>query len=240
MAHRLLRSAIIGVVCALATLALGGCAQTSADSAAAKPAYGDAVADQPTNALASATADGPDYRIAARDIIDVTVFQVPDLTKQVQVSDDGHVTLPLIGKIALLNKTTQEAETIIADKLRKTYMRSPQVSVFVRQYGQRVTVSGEVKNPRVMPLDGKVTLTQAVAGAGGVSDLGDSKRVHIARTINRRIRDDVYNLDDIQAGKGVDPMLQGGDLVVVEQSGIKVAFKNVKDLLPFAILAPLL
>ena len=69
------------------------------------------------------------------------------------MSDDGNVSLPLIGKTNLSGKSTREAEDIIGDKLRKKYLQSPQVSVFVKQYGQRVTVSGEVKTPRVMSLE---------------------------------------------------------------------------------------
>jgi polysaccharide export outer membrane protein len=158
----------------------------------------------------------------------------------VQVSEDGNVTLPLIGKIRVAGKTTHQAEEIIADKLRQRYMQSPQVTISVKQYGQKITVSGEVKTPRVIALEGKVTLSQAVAGAGGLSDLANSKRVHIARSNGQHIRDEVYDYDAIQAGRLVDPLLQGGDLVVAEQSGTQVALKNVKDMLPFAILATVL
>jgi polysaccharide export outer membrane protein len=222
-----------------APLFLSNCAQNALQNSTV------AAADKPaaaTSSLALAAADAPtvDYKLAPRDIIDIAVFQVPDLTKTVQVSDDGNVFLPLIGKVAVVGKTTHEAEEIIAKKLRKGYLRAPQVSVFVKQYGQRVTVSGEVKTPRVLPVDGKITLTQAVADAGGFGDLADSKRVHVARTANQHIHDTIYDLDAVQAGKVPDPTLQGGDLVVVEQSGVKVTLKNLKDLLPFAIFAPLM
>jgi polysaccharide export outer membrane protein len=201
-----------------------------------------AAAEQPSAASALAAADttGGDYRISARDILEVSVFQVPDLNKTVQVTDDGAVTLPLIGKTKVRGKTTQQAEGLIADRLKKKYMQSPQVSIFVKQYGQRVTISGEVKTPRVMAVDGRMTLTQAIADAGGLSDLAESKRIHIARTVNGRVHDDVYNLDEIQAGHANDPTLHGGDLVVAEQSGARVALKNIKDLLPFAVLASVL
>jgi len=219
-------------------LLLTNCTQNAAQN------HSSAVVEQSTStaSLALASADMPslDYKIAARDIVDVAVFQVPDLNKTVQVSDDGNVSLPLIGKVAIRGKTTHEAEQIIGDKLRKSYLQSPQVSVFVKHYGQRLTVSGEVKTPRVLSMDGTITLTQAVANAGGFGDLADPTRVHIARTTNQHIHDMVYDLNAIQAGKAPDPTLQGGDLVVVEQSGTKLTLKNLKDLLPFAIFAPLM
>jgi polysaccharide biosynthesis/export protein len=217
------------------------------------PASGDmAMAAAPTNrsvvaerrasasVLASADAATGDYRISSRDILQVAVFQVQDLNNTVQVSEDGSVALPLVGKIHLSGKTTHEAEQIIAGKLREKYLQSPQVSVSIKQYGKRITVSGEVKQPRVLPDDGQTSLTQAIANAGGLSELADTTRVHVARSKDQHIEDEVHNLDTIQAGKEPDPLLKGGDIVVAEQSGTRVALKTVKDLLPFAVLASIM
>jgi len=191
--------------------------------------------DTPIN---GATAAG-DYRITPRDIVQIAVFQVQDLNNTVQVSEDGTVTLPLVGKIQLSGETTYEAEQTISGKLRK-FLQSPQVSVSVKTYGKRITISGEVKTPRVLADDGGTTLTQGIADAGGLSKLADSSRVHIARSKNQHVQDEVYNLDDIQAGKASDPVLRGSDIVVVEASGTRVALESVKDLLPFAIFASLM
>jgi polysaccharide export outer membrane protein len=217
--------------------------------ATAQPASAPAVASggmarsdpgQPAGlSLASDDIAIADYRIAPRDILQIAVFQVQDLNTTVQVSEDGTITLPLVARIQLSGQTTYEAEQTISGKLRK-YLQSPQVSVSVKTYGKRITVSGEIRGPRVLADDGGITLTQAIANAGGLSELGDSSRVHIARSINQHVQDEVYNLDDIQAGKAADPILRGGDIVVAESSGTRVALKNVKDLLPFAIFASLI
>jgi polysaccharide biosynthesis/export protein len=180
-----------------------------------------------------------DYRIAPRDILQITVFQVQDLNNTVQVSEDGTVTLPLVGKVQLSGETSYEAEQTLAGKFRK-YLQSPQVSISVKTYGKRITVSGAVKTPQVLPDDGNTTLTQAIAGAGGLSAIGDSSRVHIARSKDQHVQDETYNLDDIQAGKAPDPVLRGGDIIVAETSGTRVAFNTVKDLLPFAVFASLM
>ena len=186
---------------------------------------------------ASASNQTTEYRISPQDILQVSVFQVNDLNSAVQVNQDGSIALPLVGKIQVAGKTTPEAEQIIAGKLRQKYLQSPQVSVSVKTYGKRITVSGEVKTPKVLGDDGNTTLSQAVANAGGVSELANSERVHIARSKDQHVQDEIFNLDDVQAGKAEDPLLKGGDIVVVEQSGTKVAFKGVSQLLPFAILA---
>lgn len=223
------------VLCALAvSTLLSNCMVDSAQTS--KPA----VAERQAAALARADIGSADYKISSHDILEIAVFQVPDLNKTVQVSEDGNITLPLIGKMQMTGKSTQQAEQLIADKLRQKYLQSPQVTVSVKQYGQKITVSGEVKGPRVLVDEGNVTLTQAIASAGGLSDLADSKRVHVARATGQHVQDEIYNLQAIQAGETTDPLLKGGDIVVAEQSGTQVALKNVKDLLPFAILASIL
>jgi polysaccharide export outer membrane protein len=184
-----------------------------------------------------ANGEGTEYRISQQDILQISVFQVNDLNNAVQVGQDGNIALPLIGKVQVAGRTTFEAEQIIAGKLRQKYLQSPQVSVSVKTYGKRITVSGAVTGPRVLSDDGQTTLSQAVANAGGVAEIGNSERVHIARSKDQRVQDDIYSLDDIQAGKVADPLLKGGDIVVVEQSGVKVALKSVSSLLPFAIFA---
>ena len=208
-----------------ATQLLANCAQTN--NSESNAAFGNR---QPT-----------EYRISQQDILQISVFQVNDLNvPAVQVSQDGNITLPLIGKAQVVGRTTDEAEQIIAGKLRQKYMQSPQVSVSVKTFGKRITVSGAVAAARVLPDDGNTTLSQAIAGAGGVADIGNSERVHVALSKDQHVQDTLYNLDEIQAGKVADPLLHGGDIVVVERSGYRVAFKEIGALLPFAIFATLM
>jgi polysaccharide export outer membrane protein len=190
-------------------------------------------------ALASVEPKGGDYRIAPYDAVQVAVFQVQDLNKTVEVAADGTISLPLIGKVPVAGKTTREIETVIGDRLRKKYLQSPDVSVTVAKYGQRVTVSGAVRNPQVLAVDAQLSLSEVVARAGGLSDVGNGNRVHIARREGDRVRDAVYNLNSIQAGSGDDPLIKGGDIVVAEENGVKVVLNSVKDLLPFAIFSTL-
>ena len=195
---------------------------------------------EPGSASGFGSGGATDYRISQQDILQISVFQVKDLDTAVQVSQDGNITLPLVGRVQVAGRTTPEAEQIIADKLRQKYLQSPQVSVAVKTYGKRITVSGAVGGPKVLADDGDTTLSQAIANAGGVSDIGNSERVHVARSKDQRVQDEIYDLESIQAGKAKDPLLKGGDIVVAEQSGTRVALKNVKDLLPFAVLATLM
>ena len=134
--------------------------------------------------------------------------------------------------------TREVVERLASPRLK--YVRSPQVTVLVTKSGQRVTVNGSVKSPNVLTVDGRLTLSQAIAATGGLSELANSNRVHVARVSDEVVKDTIYDLDQIQAGAIPDPPLRGGDIVVVEDSSGKVALKNVKDLLPFAVLGALL
>src|SRR6188474_1399304 len=101
-----------------------------------------------------------DYLIGPRDVLQVTVFQVPDLTRTVQVSGTGFVNLPLIGNVQVGGKTIDQAQQEIAAKFGKTYLRSPQVTLALAKSGQRVTVNGAVRTPQVLTLDNRLTLSQ--------------------------------------------------------------------------------
>jgi polysaccharide biosynthesis/export protein len=183
--------------------------------------------------------DGTDYTISSQDILQVAIFQVPDLNRTVRVDGAGFVSLPLIGQVRVRGKTILQAQEDIAARYSKSYLQSPQVTLSLVKSGQRVTVNGAVKNPTVLTLDGTLTLSMAIAQSGGLAEIGNSQRIHVARPTGEQVEDSVFNLDDIQAGKAANPVLRGGDIVVVEESGVKAAFKNVKDLLPFAALGAL-
>jgi len=211
---------------------------TQHDPPAATAGTTSSAAADAAQAVQPARGVSTDYKISPRDILQISIFQVQDLNNTVQVNEDGTVALPLVGKVQLNGRTTSEAEQILTAKFRK-YLQSPQVTVAMKTYGKRITINGEVKNARVLGDDGSTTLSQAIAEAGGFTDLADSSRIHVARAINGQVQDKIYNLEDIQAGKTNDPVLEGGDIVVAESSQVKVAMKNLSALVPFAMLGAL-
>jgi len=230
------------VVTVAVSLLVSNCMETTQTNQTGETSMG-AVSDRARQtALASADAGAvltTEYKISSQDILQIAVFQINDLNSTVQVGEDGNIALPLVGKIQVRGKTTYEAEQTIAGKLREKYLQSPQVSVSIKQYGKRITISGAVGGSKVLPDDGNTTLSQAIATSGGVSGVGNATRIHVARSKDGRVQDDIYDLDAIQAGQATDPRLRGGDIVVVEQSGVKLALNTVKDLMPFAMFATL-
>jgi polysaccharide biosynthesis/export protein len=104
---------------------------------------------------ASATPGNHAYKVGALDVLDISVFKAPELSKSVQVADSGTINLPLINDVQVVGRTAQEIERDIAAKLGANYLQKPQVTVYVKEYNsQRVTVEGAVKKPGVFPVRG--------------------------------------------------------------------------------------
>src|SRR5262249_61773057 len=116
---------------------------------------GPAATAEANNFIAASLPGNTAYKIGPNDVIEITVFKVPELSKQVQVTDNGTVNLPLAGEIVVAGKTAQQIERELARTLGAKYLQNPQVSVYVKEYNsQRVTVEGAVKKPGVYPLRG--------------------------------------------------------------------------------------
>jgi polysaccharide biosynthesis/export protein len=184
---------------------------------------------QPTGAAAD------DYKISPLDVIDINVFGVQELNRTVQVSSSGIITMPLINQVKAGGRTTEQLERDIAKKLSVNYLQSPQVSVFVKEYNsQRITVDGAVKKPGIFPTTGKVSLLQAIALAEGLNEVADPSGILLFRTVNNKRMAARFDLKQVRSGKVQDPMLQAGDIVMVDESAARTTLRDVKDALPLS------
>jgi polysaccharide export outer membrane protein len=115
--------------------------------------------------------DTADYRIGPKDLLDISVFGLDDLTKTVRVSEDGKISLPLIGEIEVEGITKTELEKKLGQLLEEKYLQNPQVTVFIREYqSKRVFILGAVRNPGPYELLGRRTLLQVISQAGGITN----------------------------------------------------------------------
>jgi polysaccharide export outer membrane protein len=180
------------------------------------------------------------YRIGPMDVLEVTVFKAPELSKTLQVSEAGTVNFPLVGEIEAGGKSARELEQLLTKMLGAKYLQNPQISVFVKEHNsQRVTVEGAVKKPGVIPITGGMSLLQAVAQAGGLEDIAESTAVVFRVTDGKRFAGR-YDVADIRAGRADDPPLQSGDVIVVPTSDLKQGFNTFLKIVPLATLVPLL
>ena len=214
-----------------AVLLLAGCAGGRVHNASL--VQGEALPAPDTTTATGAYEGGTDYRLGAQDLLQISVFGLDDFNREVRVNSNGQVSLPLIGGIMAGGKTIPELEQLIATKLQEGYLQDPQVTVFVKEFtSQRVTLEGALEKPGIYPLTGKTTLLQAIAMAQGVSELADLSGVIVFRQIEGKRAGAVFDLAQVRAGTMPDPQIYGDDIIVVETSGSKSAFRRFIQAVP--------
>lgn len=181
------------------------------------------------------SADGTPQPIGENDVLEVDVFQVDDLDRTVQVDADGMIALPLIGQLKVAGKSVRQVEAEITQAYGKSYLQSPQVTVFVKEsFVRRVTVDGEVRKAGIYPTTTSTSLISVLAEAGGLTELADPGKVYVFRDIGGERLVANYDARSIRLGRQSDPRIYGGDIVVVFASSSKIAMRNLKDVLGVA------
>jgi len=214
-----------------AVLLLASCASGPSRNQAL--VQGQALPAPDTTTASGAYEGGTDYRIGAQDLLEISVFGIDDLSRTVRVNSNGQISLPLIGGVMAGGKTIPEVEDAIAAALEQGYLQDPQVTVFVKEFtSQRVTLEGALEKPGIYPLTGKTTLLQAIAMAQGVSELADLSGVIVFRQIDGKRAGAVFDLAQVRAGTMPDPEIYGDDIIVVETSGSKSAFRRFIQSVP--------
>lgn len=174
-----------------------------------------------------------EYIIGAHDLLEISIFQSPDLSRTVRVNSRGEINLPLIGVVQAGGLSGYALEKTIADKYGEKYLQNPQVGVFIKEYtSQKITVEGNVKKAGVFPITGRTTLLQVIAMASGFDAVADVEKIRIYRVNPDGTKEThTYNLTDIREGRVDDPQVQGNDIVVVGESSGKAMVKGLTDTL---------
>ncbi len=143
-----------------------------------------ALAQAPAQATPSVPATN-DYLLRPSDILQVKIFQEDDLTREVSISREFTISLPLIGTVDVRNRSVRQVEELIRQLYDRDYLVNPQVTLIVLRYAERsVNVIGSVNAPQAVsfPPEGGLTLLDAIARAGGFSRVADRSKVSITRT----------------------------------------------------------
>lgn len=117
-----------------------------------------------------------EYRIGPEDLLEITVFEAPELNRTERVSASGEVSLPLLGPVKTTGVTPRQLEIVLQALLRRTYMKDPHVGVFVKEMESHpVSVFGAVKKPGVFQIRGTKTVVELLSLAQGLAeDAGDT------------------------------------------------------------------
>jgi polysaccharide export outer membrane protein len=178
--------------------------------------------------------------IGPLDTVQVDVFNVPELSREIQVDASGRIAMPLIGTMDARGKTAGELSTMIERALTGRYVRNPEVTINIRNsVSQVVTVDGQVVEPGLYPVTNQMTLLRVIASAKGTSEFAREDDVVILRTVDNRRMAGLYNIAAIRRGSYVDPPIYANDVVIVGDSPQRRMFRDVVSLAPL-LAAPLI
>jgi polysaccharide export outer membrane protein len=178
--------------------------------------------------------------IGPLDTIQVDVFNVPDLSREMQVDASGRIAMPLAGTIDARGKTAEELGQLIQTALRARYVRNPEVTVNIKSsVSQVVTIDGQVVEPGLYPVTNQMTLMRVIASAKGLSEFARQDDVVILRTVGKQRMAGLYNVAAIRRGAYDDPPVFANDVIVVGDSPQRRMFRDFVAISPL-LAAPLI
>ena len=155
------------------------------------------------------------YRIGREDVVEVSVFQAPDLSRTVPVRPDGKISLPLLGDVEAAGLTSAELAESLRGKL-EGLVQTPRVTVILHEVNAaRIYVIGEVAHPGAFPIRGRLDAIQALALAGGLGDFASRGRILLIRKGPDGDIRYVLDYDDLVENASSVPRLQPGDTLYV-------------------------
>jgi polysaccharide export outer membrane protein len=174
------------------------------------------------DATGKASVSQIDYVLQPFDLIQVVIFQEPDLQREVRLSEDSKVTLPLVGIVDLKGENIGEAQKKIHELYDRDYLVDPQINITVEEYAKEtVNVLGSVNAPGaiLIPPDQPLNLIDAITRCGGFSRLADRKHVKLTRiNADGRTSTVIVNADEIIQSESSDRWrLKKGDVIFVPE-----------------------
>ena len=160
---------------------------------------------------------GDEYRIGIEDVLDVAVWNVPELQKTVPVRPDGKISLPLVNDVVAAGLTPMELRQRLAEKI-SAFVQAPDVSVVVREiHSLKVSVIGQVRTPGRYDLRGPSTVLDALALAGGFTEFAARRKVTILRGSDGKVERLRFDYDAAVSELTVrnNVQLKPGDIIVV-------------------------
>ncbi|AYM75298.1 polysaccharide export protein EpsE [Janthinobacterium agaricidamnosum] len=172
-------------------------------------------------ALSAGFAGAADVQLGAGDVLKISVYGNPDLALETRVSEAGEITFPLVGNVALGGLSVSAAEKKLGGLLESGgFLRKAQVNIIVTQLqSQQVSVLGQVNRPGRYPIEGKRSLMDMLAMAGGVSqDGGDA--VNLIRKRNGKTTREIVDIVEMvrSADLNRDLDVAGNDVIFVERA----------------------
>jgi polysaccharide export outer membrane protein len=237
-----LAAVLFAVICA-------ACSATPETSPVTHPSLASAAASNPPNfaadlnrniataAMLQSSAVSTDYQIGSEDLLEITLFNIPEahgMERQVtpritlaRVSQQGQISLPVVGEIEIKGLTISAAEQRLRERYDK-YLYNPQVGVLVKEFRQRVSIMGAVQKAGMFELSGPKTVIEILAMSGGVTEKAGSQ-IHIYRVGPKERENHIIDLSVLANSIGlvsamnantINMPVQPGDVINVPEAGM--------------------
>lgn len=207
----------LGTLFLLAVVAISVAAQDSTNKKGKDNKPTVAQAENVVDKKARPATDDPNYVIGAEDVLDISVWKEPDISRTVPVRPDGKISLPLLHDVQAAGLTPKQLGVLVTESLKK-FLTEPQVTVIVTAINsRRVYILGEVGRPGAYPLLPNMTVLQALSSAGGFTQYANSKKIYVLRSESGKQVKYPFNYRQVVAGEYPQQniVLQPGDTIVV-------------------------
>lgn len=158
-----------------------------------------------------------EYRIGPEDVLDVTLWNHPDVARVVPVRPDGRISLPLVNEVVVSGLTSQQLRDILIQKFTP-FVPNPEVSIIVREiHSFKVSVLGNVRTPGRFELKSRATVLDALALAQGLTEFAERRRIVVLRHEGTQVKRIRFDYDDSVSESGASTVmfLRPGDTIFV-------------------------
>jgi protein involved in polysaccharide export with SLBB domain len=159
--------------------------------------------------------------LAPNEVVEIKVFQEPELDTTVRIPADGRITFPLLGEVAIGGKSVQQATRLIRDRLEARFLVNPQVRIAVIEEAKRLfTVIGQVQRPGTyrFPERQNLDLVQVIGIAGGYTRLANPGKITVKRRVDGK--ETVFRVDGKRLAReeNAEPFpIEAGDIITVAE-----------------------
>ena len=177
----------------------------------------------PAPPLSGAPSEAAEYIIGPGDVLEIFVWQNPDLTVTVPVRPDGRISVPLLQDMVAAQKTAPQLAKEIKSGLSE-FIRQPEVTVIITQfvgpYSEQVRVVGEAEKPQAIPFKERMTVLDVMIAAGGLTQFAAGDRAIIVRRVGDHTEQLSIHLDRLLKDGDISENVEmkPGDIVVIPQS----------------------
>lgn len=211
---KMFKKLLLCVAFSLLAMAIPSRAQDDADKKQAADTQKAAGASETVKKPAT---DDPNYVIGPQDVVDISVWKEPDLSRNVPVRPDGKISLPLLNDVQASGLTATQLAAEITEGLKK-FETNPQVTVIVTSMkSQRFYVLGESSRPGAFDLSPNMTVLDALSTAGGFTQFAKKTKIYVLRKEGDKLVRYPFNYKDVLVGKHMEQniLLKNGDTIVV-------------------------